>query len=62
VKSAGFTSVAVRGVDSVCVVTQKKVPVCDPISLFLSLSLSFVGVSTGTPHVVHSLVVWKNIC
>nr|ANM86164.1 proteasome subunit alpha type-6-A [Stygiella incarcerata] len=26
VKSAGFTSVAVRGVDSVCVVTQKKVP------------------------------------
>jgi 20S proteasome alpha/beta subunit len=30
IRSAGLTSVAVRGTDSVCVVTQKKVPVrCD---------------------------------
>ncbi|KAL6140651.1 hypothetical protein ACLB2K_058949 [Fragaria x ananassa] len=27
VKSAGITSIGVRGKDSVCVVTQKKVPV-----------------------------------
>ena len=27
VKSAGVTSIGVRGADSVCVVTQKKVPV-----------------------------------
>mmetsp|Transcript_8710 Transcript_8710/g.25089 ORF Transcript_8710/g.25089 Transcript_8710/m.25089 type:complete len:247 (-) Transcript_8710:71-811(-) len=35
VKSAGFTSIAVRGKDSVCMVTQKKVPdkLIDPTSL-----------------------------
>lgn len=35
VKSAGFTSIAVRGKDSVCVVTQKKVPdkLLDPTSI-----------------------------
>ena len=31
VKSSGVTSIAVRGKDSVCVVTQKKVPVCSPL-------------------------------
>lgn len=35
VKSAGFTSIAVRGKDSVCMVTQKKVPdkLIDPTSV-----------------------------
>jgi hypothetical protein len=28
VKAAGITSIGVRGKDSICVVTQKKVPVC----------------------------------
>jgi hypothetical protein len=28
VKAAGITSIGVRGKDSVCFVTQKKVPVC----------------------------------
>jgi hypothetical protein len=28
VKAAGITSIGVRGTDSVCFVTQKKVPVC----------------------------------
>jgi len=41
VKTAGITSIGVRGKDSVCVVTQKKVPVSE--SLF-SLSLVFFRV------------------
>ena len=33
VKSVGFTSIAVKGKDSVCLVTQRKVPVRDPLAL-----------------------------
>jgi hypothetical protein len=33
VKSSGVTSIGVRGKDSVCVVTQKKVPVSRPSPL-----------------------------
>ena len=38
VKAAGITSIGVRGKDSVCVVTQKKVPVS--IAFLLGLLLS----------------------
>ena len=40
VKSAGVTSIGVRGKDSVCVVTQKKVPV----SAFILCCVNFFWV------------------
>lgn len=43
VKAAGITSIGVRGKDSVCVVTQKKVPV-SPLSVFGSNAYSKIDV------------------
>lgn len=41
VKAAGITSIGVRGKDSICVVTQKKVPVSTD-SWFFDLSFVYV--------------------
>ena len=39
VKSVGFTSIAVKGKDSVCLVTQRKVPVSSRTHLLLNACL-----------------------
>jgi len=46
VKAAGITSIGVRGKDSICVVTQKKVPVSTE-SWFFDLCFVCVSVSAG---------------
>lgn len=60
VKSVGVTSIGVRGKDSVCVVTQKKVPdkLLDPASVtHLFAVTKFVGMlATGLPADSKSLV------
>jgi hypothetical protein len=42
VKAAGITSIGVRGTDSVCFVTQKKVPVCLQNSGYLGYLFQFL--------------------
>jgi hypothetical protein len=45
VKAAGITSIGVRGKDSVCFVTQKKVPVCSETLFGSTLLLCCLSVS-----------------
>jgi 20S proteasome subunit alpha 1 len=60
VKAPGITSVAVRGVDSVCAVTQKKVPdkLIDPSSVtsMFRLSDNHGCVATGVPTDAKAMV------
>ncbi|GJS59329.1 proteasome subunit alpha type-6 [Tanacetum coccineum] len=60
VKAAGVTSIGVRGKDSVCVVTQKKVPdkLLDPTSVTHLFSVTkFLGLlATGTTADARTLV------
>ncbi len=60
VKSAGNTSIAVRGTDTVCVVTQRKVPdkLIDPTSITSTFAITkFIGmVGTGLPADARSIV------
>lgn len=49
VKAAGITSIGVRGKDSVCVVTQKKVPVSSPFVCFFQLRRACLGRRSMAP-------------
>ena len=47
VKAAGITSIGVRGKDSICVVTQKKVPVSTENKWFFDLCFACVSMCPG---------------
>ena len=60
-KSSGLTSVGIRGKDSVCVATQKKIPdaLCDPeyVTNIYTISPSIGCIVTGLPADGQSLII-----
>ena len=60
-KSSGLTTVGIRGVDSVCVATQKKIPdaLCDPeyVTNIYTISGSIGCIVTGLPADGRSLII-----
>ena len=54
VKSVGFTSIAVKGKDSVCLVTQRKVPVSSRTHLLLNACLPCPKLDTKVEFTSHS--------